>query len=142
MKAYFPTHSAEREAITNEIVGIQVEWLEEFAMTNVSAITDGGHNMLSTFADANGVMYLGSESGRVYRARLSYDFSPVTAMLEYFSKIPATNNADGAKNIQTNILMDFGNLPDDGSFGLPIGYKTKLANNGPRSEERRVGKEC
>ena len=53
-------------------------------------------------------------------------------MLEYFAKIPATNKADGTKNRQTDMLMYFGNLPDDGSFGLPTGYKTKLANNGPR----------
>ena len=117
--------------LNNELTFIDVP-------TNQTAIIDDGtnrgFNMLSSFADANGSMYFGSQLGYLYRVTLNNNQTAQSAMFEYLSRIPVTTNADGAKNILTNILVDYGNLPENGLDALPVGYKTLLISNGARHE--------
>ncbi|MGL5439658.1 MAG: DUF6923 family protein [Filifactoraceae bacterium] len=105
--------------------------------TDLSVIPTTNSNqfyMLSSFKDYKGFIYFMSQAGVIYRATLTFDSrnNPVFAKLENFAKGFPSSNADGANCIFAQVLVDYGNAPENGTVFGTANYKSKLANNGPR----------
>lgn len=113
-----------------------IENLGDTALGEASTVVLG-----AMYFDSNGFLYVGANSGNIYRVDVSDPASlsatqPIdpTTQVSFLNSGQASFRNDGARCVSASLPIDFGDAPDTGSGVAAGNYQTLLADGGPLHE--------